>query len=71
LDGREDELLRDLADEGLSTRHGVVVADGGPGLALLREKGIEPTSMGRGLDEIPELFLAAAAAGTHAATLAR
>jgi len=27
--------------------------------------------MGRGLDEIPELFLAAAAAGTHAVGSAR
>jgi hypothetical protein len=71
LDGREDDLTAELDAADLSTRHMVVTADGGPGVALLEERGIDPSSMGRRLDEIPELFLAAAAAGTFAATEAR
>jgi hypothetical protein len=71
LDGREGELRRDLDDEGLSRRHVVVACDGAAGVELLEQKGIEVTSMGRSLGEIPELFLSASAAGTHAATLAR
>ena len=47
--------------------HDIEVIDGGPGVALLEEKGIRPTSMGRSLEEVPELFLAAAAAGRVAA----
>jgi Protein of unknown function (DUF3866) len=47
--------------------HDIEVIDGGPGVALLKEKGIRPTSMGRSLDEVPELFLAGAAAGRVAA----
>ena len=52
---------------GIPAKHDVVVDDGAPGLVLLRERGIEPTSMGRPLDEVLELFLAAAAAGRVAA----
>ena len=47
--------------------HEVVEADGGPGVGLLKASGIEVTSMGRPLATIPELFLAAAAAGSVAA----
>jgi hypothetical protein len=48
---------------GLDTRHDIVAADGGPGLALLQELGVRSPSMGRSPGEVPELFLAAAAAG--------
>ena len=71
LGGKESDLEAELDREGLSTRHSVVIADGEPGVGLLRERGIEVRSMGRSLDEIPELFLASAAAGTFAATSAR
>jgi hypothetical protein len=54
---------------GLSARHTIVTGDGSAGIELLIKKGIAPTSMGRRLEEIPELFLAAAAAGAHAAGL--
>lgn len=56
-----------LDDGGVAARHDVVVADGGPGVELLRERGIEPASMGRPIAAAPEPFLAAAAAGAHAA----
>jgi hypothetical protein len=56
-----------LQRSGIKEKHRVATAEGGPGLALLTEKGIRPTSMGRTLEEVPELFLAAAAAGKVAA----
>jgi hypothetical protein len=66
-DPRRAEVMERLAGAGLDERHEVVEADGGPGLELLAAREIRPTSMGRGLDEIPELFLAASAAGRIAA----
>jgi hypothetical protein len=71
LAGRESELLQELEAAGLSARHAVVTGDGSGGVELLKDAGIAPTSMGRELNEIPELFLAAAAAGAYAATLDR
>lgn len=71
LEGRERGLIAELDREGLCDRHQVVTGDGEPGVALLRARGVEVRSMGRTLDEIPELFLASAAAGTVAATPAR
>ncbi len=58
---------RQLAAAGIHRRLDVVTADGSAGLALLRERKIEPTSMGRDLHEVPEFVLAAAAAGSVAA----
>ncbi len=52
-----------LAEAGLGERHELAFADGRPGLELLRRKQIKVTSMGRTLDETPELWVAAAAAG--------
>ena len=65
----EQELLvqTGIAEAGLGDRHELAVADGQPGLELLRRKGVEVTSMGRTLDDTPELWLAAAAAGRVAA----
>lgn len=57
-----------LQRSGIKEKHQIATAEGAPGLALLTEKGIRPTSMGRSLEEVPELFLAAAAAGKVAAT---
>jgi Protein of unknown function (DUF3866) len=52
----------------LARAHHVVVADGEPGVELLRTTGIEVSSMGLPLGTVPELFLAAAAAGSVAAS---
>lgn len=57
-----------LSAAGIEERHDVVWADGRPGLDLLGERGIRVTSMGRPMEETPELFLAAAAAGAVAAS---
>jgi hypothetical protein len=55
-----------LSDAGILLKHIVVRADGRPGLELLTSKGIEPSSMGRPMNDARELFLAAAAAGRAA-----
>jgi hypothetical protein len=62
-------VLRRLEASGLDEDHELVTADGRPGLDLLEASGVEVSSMGRTPHEIPELFLAAAAAGRFAASL--
>ena len=61
------ELQTQIKGTELTQRHEIVTGDGGPGLSLLEKHGVRPRSMGRDLVEIPELFLAAAAAGEVAA----
>jgi hypothetical protein len=64
-------LVREqLSTSGIDERHEVVEADGAPGVELLKEKGLDPSSMGRPMSQAPDLFLAAAAAGSIAAGLA-
>lgn len=53
----------------LALRHNLVRADISGLLAALRECPVPLSSMGRGLDQDPAYFLAAAAAGRHAAAL--
>ena len=62
-----DQVAEQLAAADLG-RHELVEVDGGPGLRLLAEKKLRPSSMGRSADEVPELFVAASAAGALAAT---
>lgn len=62
-----ESIQEQLRQAGVDDKHEIVTADGEPGLALLAERMIEPSSMGRSLDEVRELFLAAAAAGQAAA----
>ena len=66
---RAREVEAALHDGGVTGRHDLVRADGRPGLELLRSSGLEVSSMGKGLEAAPELFLAAAAAGRVAAEL--
>lgn len=56
-----------LAAAQLAERHKLVKADGAPGVELIKKKSIRVESMGRTLDEAPETWLAAAAAGAVAA----
>lgn len=58
---------RQLDDAGITERHEVLVAKGDVGLQALAQRGVEVTTMGRGVDEDPEFFLAAGAAGAVAA----
>jgi hypothetical protein len=70
----EKDRLKLIDDQlhaaGLYDRHEIRVAEGSPGIELLRTENIEPSSMGRSMSEAPELFLAASAAGRIAAELA-
>ena len=59
-------IERALKDTGICDRHDTRIADGRPGVALLRERGLDPTSMGRPMSREPDLWLAAAAAGAVA-----
>lgn len=62
-DEREEEVQAQLDDWAVADRHEVVTIDGAPGLRLMSERKLRPSSMGRALDETPELFVAASAAG--------
>jgi hypothetical protein len=53
----------------LSTRHRLVMVNLAGLRTVLAASPIQLSSMGRGLDEDPAYFLAAAAAGRHAVTL--
>ncbi|MEA2452421.1 MAG: hypothetical protein QOG04_1131 [Actinomycetota bacterium] len=68
-----DDYERAIEDQvrkaGIEEKHDVTVADGEKGLTLLEGKGIEPSSMGRRLSDVRELFLAGSAAGGWAAGL--
>jgi Protein of unknown function (DUF3866) len=50
----------------IEERHRLVEVDGRPALSELAARGIEPSSMGRSVDEDPAYFLAAGAAGVLA-----
>ena len=64
-----EAIQEQLRRAGIKEKHKVVSADGASGLTLLAARGIAPSSMGRPLDEVNELFLAAAAAGRVAAAM--
>ena len=62
-----EQVTRQLEAADLG-RHELIEVDGGPGLRLLADRKLRPSSMGRSADEVPELFVAASAAGALAAT---
>lgn len=61
-----DVLLPQLRADGLE-RHQVLIREGLPGIEYCRQAGLPMQSMGRGYDDDPAFFLAAAAAGRVAA----
>lgn len=63
------DVERDLVASGIAERHDVVRVDSDGLLDALRRSGFPLSTMGRGLDEDPAYFVAAAAAGTYAAGL--
>lgn len=69
-EARRDIIRKQLDEAGITARHAVLEVDGRPGMDLLRRQDLGVSSMGRSLDEIPELFEAAAAAGALAASYA-
>jgi hypothetical protein len=64
------EVLGQLEEHGIAAKHLIRVLDGSAALELLRKHHIPVTTMGRTVLEDREYFLAAAAAGAHAAELA-
>ncbi|RKO66793.1 DUF3866 family protein [Desulfofundulus salinus] len=62
-------VWRQLQESGILDRHRVVVVEDNPTREALQEYGLAVTTMGRGIDEDPEFFLAAGAAGAYAAGL--
>ncbi len=66
-DDRLQEVTRQLRTAGVYEKHDVVEVDGAAALRLLADRGIRPSSMGRPLDDAPDLFVAAGSAGVHAA----
>lgn len=66
---RSKVLEQQLQGSSICERHHIVIEDGRPGVRLLLERDLNPTSMGRRMTDAPELWLAAAAAGA-AATVA-
>jgi len=70
--GPWDRPLREqLEAAGLSDRHRLLAVDDPDVPALLAQRGLRVTSMGRGPEEDPAFYAVAGAAGTAAATLVR
>jgi hypothetical protein len=66
---RSRSLAEELSASGICDRHDIQTVDGRPGVRLLQARGLDPASMGRRMSSAPELWLAAAAAGSVAAGL--
>ena len=64
---REAMIQTQLEESGVALKHELVIASGREGLEVLYDADIEPSSMGNRMRDAPELFLAAAAAGSVAA----
>ena len=60
-------LRENVENSPIAALHRLLEADGGPGMALLSERGVAVTSMGRSPADDPVFFHAAAAAGALAA----
>jgi hypothetical protein len=68
-DDKRQLVAQELESSGIAARHDLVWESGEPGLRRLEELGLRISTMGRSTDEDREYFLAAAAAGIHAAKL--
>jgi len=60
-------IQEQIAHSAIAYKHKTRIVDGLPGIIELQDKGVRMSSMGRGYDDDPEFFLAAAAAGVVAA----
>ena len=67
---RRDLVWGAIRGAKLEERHQVVEVTGRPALDLLAERGVEAETMGRKLEDEPEFFLAAGAAGVLAGRMA-
>jgi uncharacterized protein DUF3866 len=69
-DERRETVWGALRAAGLEDRHQLVEVSGRPAVDELSARGVEVRTMGRGVDDDPEFFLAAGAAGVLAGRLA-
>jgi hypothetical protein len=69
-DEQRDAVWDALRSAKLEDRHQLVEVDGRPALGELATRGIQPRSMGRGVEDDPAFFLAAGAAGVLAGRVA-
>jgi hypothetical protein len=69
-EGRRAQVWDAVRAAGLEERHQLIEVTGQPALDILADRGIEVRSMGRGVEDDPEFFLAAGAAGVLAARMA-
>lgn len=67
---QRDSVWRILREQSLEERHHVVEVDGRPGVEELAARGVEVTTMGRGVIDDPAFFEAAGAAGVLAGRMA-
>ncbi|ABO49628.1 conserved hypothetical protein [Desulforamulus reducens MI-1] len=58
-------VFKQLEDSGISQKHDVAIVDASPALEALQEYNIRVTTMGRSVQQDPEFFLAAGAAGVY------
>ncbi|GAB6182139.1 DUF3866 family protein [Desulfotomaculum defluvii] len=58
-------ILKQLEDSTISQKHDVAIIDATPALEALQQYGIKVTTMGRSVEQDPEFFLAAGAAGVY------
>lgn len=65
-DAQREAVWSALRAAEIEDRHQLIEVDGRPALDELAARGIEPRSMGRGVDDDPAYFLAAGAAGVLA-----
>lgn len=71
LQPEQAALIRDqLVASGIAAKHKLVEVDAEPALAALDQFAVKVTTMGRGVNQDREFFLAAGAAGIYAARLA-
>lgn len=69
-DSEREAVWETLRDRKLEDRHHLIEVDGAPAVEELRARGLEVTTMGRGIDDDPAFFVAAGAAGVLAGRLA-
>ncbi|HEX5937887.1 MAG TPA: DUF3866 family protein [Actinomycetota bacterium] len=69
-DGQRETVWGALRARSLEERHHLVEVDGAPAIEELRARGVQPRTMGRGIDDDPAFFLAAGAAGVLAGRMA-
>jgi len=61
---QQQQILEQVHSSQLDTRHRITIRDGSAALTAMARHGLQVTSMGRGVEQIPEFFLAAGAAAS-------